>query len=200
MLPLPGLQVQLRDEAGPLFCFDFGWGAFKQSLRPVQQLPLTDSETTYQHVRLHELKEEDSLSYFLSMMASIPATMAVILINSEDSYRLSDKFHTEDQSPPVPMLVVTQETGRELLRLVRENPREVEVKVVLPQSLPQSLPLRTHSSMSGMQSIYMYMYMYIIYMYIHVYTCIIYVHTCTYMYMYCMYMYVGVHVYTYIIH
>ena len=63
------------------------------------------------------------------MMASIPATMAVILINSEDSYRLSDKFHTEDQSPPVPMLVVTQETGRELLRLVQENPREVKIKI-----------------------------------------------------------------------
>ena len=34
-----------------------------------------------------------------------------------------------DQTPPVPVLVVTRETGRELLRLVTENPREVFVKV-----------------------------------------------------------------------
>ena len=43
--------------------------------------------------------------------------------------RLVEKFQSEEQSPPVPVLVVTKDTGRELLRLVRENPREVFVKV-----------------------------------------------------------------------
>ena len=44
-------------------------------------------------------------------------------------YRLAEKFQSEEQSPPVPVLVVTKDTGRELLRLVKENPRNVFVKV-----------------------------------------------------------------------
>ena len=132
--------------------FNYSFGPFRQSLRSINWVDITGTETTYPHVRLHELQEEDSLSYFLSMMASIPATMAVILINSEDSYRLSDKFHTEDQSPPVPMLVVTQETGRELLRLVRENPRQMEARVDLapgvnPQPTSPTPPSTPASSM-----------------------------------------------------
>ena len=126
--------------------FDFGWGTFKQSLRSVQRLPLTSTEATYPHVRLHQLREEDSLSYFLSMMASIPATIAVILINSEDSYALTSKFHSEEQTPPVPMLVVTKETGGKLMQIVDDNLRAVEVKISLPHSL--STP-RSRSSLSG---------------------------------------------------
>ena len=123
-----GLHLKVGSPGVELY-FEYGQGPFRQMVHSIPWTDLTTAETTYPHVRFHELKEEDSLSYFLSMMASIPATMAVILINSEDSYRLSDKFHTEAQSPPVPMLVVTQETGRELLRLVRENPREVKIKI-----------------------------------------------------------------------
>ena len=65
------------------------------------------------------------------MMASIPATMAVILINSENSYTLSSKFYSEEQTPPVPMLVVTKETGGKLLQLVEDNPRDMEAKIEL---------------------------------------------------------------------
>ena len=126
--------------------FDFGWGTFKQSLRSVQRLPLTSTEATYPHIRLHQLREDDSLSYFLSMMASIPATIAVILINSEDSYALTSKFHSEEQTPPVPMLVVTKETGGKLMQIVDDNLRAVEAKVSLPHSL--STP-RSRSSLSG---------------------------------------------------
>ena len=42
---------------------------------------------------------------------------------------MAEKFQSEGQSPPVPVLVVTSETGQELKRLVRENPREMYVKV-----------------------------------------------------------------------
>ena len=125
-----GLEIKLVGKSEPQsFSFDYGWGSFNQSLRPFQQLPLALHEATYQHFRLHELTQEDSLSFFMSMMASIPATMAIVLINSDNSYQLSEKFLSEEQSPPVPVLLVTQETGRELLRLVKENTREVEAKI-----------------------------------------------------------------------
>ena len=40
-----------------------------------------------------------------------------------------DKFKSEGPPPPVPVLVVTRETGRELIRLVETHPREVYMKV-----------------------------------------------------------------------
>ena len=125
-----GLHLKLTNQANPESrCFDYAWAACNQSARPLEWLGLTTSETTYQHIRLHELKKDDSLSYFMATLSSIPAARAMILVNSENSFRLSEKFDSEDQIPPVPVLVVTKETGRELLKLVEANPREVEVKV-----------------------------------------------------------------------
>ena len=135
------LQVRVNSEPEPQsHAFQFSLGKLHQTPPNLDWIALTTSETTFPHVRLHELKEEDSLSYFMATLSSIPAARAMILVNHGRNYELSEKFHTEDQSPPVPMLVVTQETGRELLRLVQENPREVEVKVgVTGSSSPGSL-------------------------------------------------------------
>ena len=127
-----GLKIRAKSQPDVQCCsFDYNFGPFKQSLRHLNWTSLTSTEATYPHIRLHQLREEDSLSYFLSMMASIPATMAVILINSENSYTLSSKFYSEEQTPPVPMLVVTKETGGKLLQLVEDNPRDMEAKIEL---------------------------------------------------------------------
>ena len=68
-------------------------------------------------------------------MLSLSVLIAVLAVPLHTVYiqscfhRLADKFKSEDQSPPVPVLVVTRETGRQLLRLVEQNPREVYMKV-----------------------------------------------------------------------
>ena len=63
------------------------------------------------------------------MMHSIPATIAVVLVNMEDSYQLLEKFESEGQSLPAPVLVVSAETGKKLLKMMEQNPREVEMRV-----------------------------------------------------------------------
>ena len=35
----------------------------------------------------------------------------------------------EGQSPPVPVVVVSRETGERLVQLIQENPRDVEARV-----------------------------------------------------------------------
>ena len=128
----PGLKVRLKLSSSPLqYDFDYMSAPFSLSLRMVNWVDLTANEATYPHIRLHELKEDDSLSSFMSMLASIPATLAVVLINTQDSYDLSKKFNSEEQGSPVPMLVVTKEAGQELLRLVQENTRAIEASVDL---------------------------------------------------------------------
>ena len=109
--------------------FDYSWAVFNQSARAMDWIGLTTSETTYRHIRLHQLKKDDSLSYFMATLSSIPASRGMILINSENSLLLSERLNSEELSAPVPVLVVTRETGAELLRLVGEHPRAVEVKV-----------------------------------------------------------------------
>ena len=106
---------------------------FSLSLRSVPWVDFTLGEATYPHVRLHQLKEEDSLSLFMSVLSSIPATLAVVLVNTRDNFDLAEKFARSDseQGCPVPMLVVTKEAGREMTRIVAENDRNVEATVEL---------------------------------------------------------------------
>ena len=125
---------------------DYSWATFNQSARPLDWIALTMTETTFQHVRLHQLTRDDSLSYFMATLSSIPAARGIILINTDNSHLLSAKKLNlggggggeggggeggggEERCSPVPVLVVTREIGAELLRLVAEYPRGVEVKV-----------------------------------------------------------------------
>ena len=127
---ISGLKVRLKSSASPQqYYFDYMSAPFSLLLRTVNWVDLTANEATYPHIRLHELKEDDSLSSSMSMLE--PATLAVVLINTQDSYDLSKKFNSEEQGSPVPMLVVTKEAGRELLRLVQENTRAIEASVDL---------------------------------------------------------------------
>ena len=159
-----GLRIQLANKKEPRSLqFDFGWGAFNQPPRPIDWIPLTLKEATFQHIRLHRLEEDNNLSDFISAMDSIPATMAVILINSEDSYTLPARFYSEEQTPPVPMLVVTKETGEKLMQLVEYNPRAVEAKVetsfqgrLTPVFSVQNTP---NQSTFVSNALYVYLYM-----------------------------------------
>ena len=76
----------------------------------------------------------------MSIMESIPATLAVVLVNFDDTFRLSEKFVSgEGESPPVPVILVTNETGSRLARLLEENPRDVKA-VVHTQSRETASP------------------------------------------------------------
>ena len=112
--------------------FDYVAAPFCASLRPVGWTDITTGEATYPHVRLYELtSKEDSLSFFMSTMASITATTAIVLVNARNDFKFSRKFRTEEQTPSVPVVMVTKETGAELLALARENFREVEAMLEL---------------------------------------------------------------------
>ena len=84
-----GLQIQLSNKSTlPPVSFDFTWAKFNQTPRAIDWRPLALQEVTYPHIRLHHLQERDGgLADFLSMMDSIPATMAVVLVNTENDYR-----------------------------------------------------------------------------------------------------------------
>ena len=154
---------------GQSYSYDYGWAAFNKSSvrRPLQKMPLTLYEATFQHIRLHKLTHNDSLKFFMSMMASVPVTLAIVLINFEDTYRLAEKFVSEEgegKMPSVPVILVTNETGSKLLQLLEEYPRDVEAVIHrrTPEASPSLLPHNKEMILpSPAAGIYMYMYMYI---------------------------------------
>ena len=146
-----GLKLRLSSSPSQEFSFDYVSAPFSLSLRSVQWVGLTANEVTYQHVRLHRLTPEDSLSFFISQLSSIPATMAVVLVNCGEGYELSERLCvSSEEGCPVPMVVVTRESGREMERLLDENEREVEVMVeVAAGSKSSGSPALSSPSPSG---------------------------------------------------
>ena len=122
--------------------FTYAWAPFNQSAHSLDWVALTTAETTYEHARLHRIQKDDSLSYFLATLSSIPAARAMVLVNYENTLEISsgEKFACDSrrgqrsEGVGVPVLVVTSETGAELARLVTEHPRGVEVRVELGSS------------------------------------------------------------------
>ena len=150
------MKLRLKSGEGEEFGFDYVSAPFSShSLRAVPWVDFTLGEATYPHIRLHQLTEEDSLSLFISVLASIPATLAVVLINTRDDHELRAKFAPRSDSAeqggcPVPMLVVTSETGREMMRILSENERNVEGTVELgAESKSQFSPALSSPSPRG---------------------------------------------------
>lgn len=86
-----GLQVRLSDKNSHQkprkTSFDFVWAPSHQHPRAVAWQPLALHETTFPHLRLHRLTENDDLGDFLALMSSIPATLALVLVNPASHYR-----------------------------------------------------------------------------------------------------------------
>ena len=155
------MKIRLKSEAtSSCRGFDYVAAPFSVSLRSVSWADLTTSEATYPHIRLYELRpgDDESLAFFMSTMASVTATMAIVLVNSENDFTFSRKLHSEEQGPPVPVVMVTKETGTELLKLSRENFREVEAMVELsPDKKAQSISSpSTPSSWAGTINVHVY--------------------------------------------
>ena len=151
--PPTELYVRVKVKEGEEYerhTFQFSLGDLSQTLPSINWVTLTSSETTFPHVCIYTLKDEDNLSSFLAKLSSIPAAKAMILVNPKSSYKLSMKFGTPSQKTlPIPVLVVTRETGSELLKLVEEHPQAVEMRVGVSEhvsSRPQILELEKKES------------------------------------------------------
>ena len=55
--------------------------------------------------------------------------MAIVLINTEESYDLDAKFATDERELPVPVVLVKKKTGQALLKQVERYERDVEASI-----------------------------------------------------------------------
>ena len=69
------------------------------------------------------------MGFFLSTVGSMPSTKALLLVNTNNTLALDKKFYPA-KDVLLPTLVVTKSVGAVLSRLIDENLRSVEVKII----------------------------------------------------------------------
>ena len=109
---------------------DCEW-AFSDVIEEIDWLPLATSQVTFPNILLHELKEEESLEFFITTVQSMPSTKGLLLINTNNSFDIDEKLYHGSEKPSVPTLVVGRDIGIALHNLVDKNPRSVEAMVQL---------------------------------------------------------------------
>ena len=72
---------------GAVVDYEYVPGPYRQEIGEIDWICVTASEATFPHIRIHDLKMEDSLSFFMSTMASTPAALAVVFVNTDDHFR-----------------------------------------------------------------------------------------------------------------
>ena len=108
------------------------WPPFSDSRPHISYTSMTAHEVTFAHIRLYELSLEDSLSSFLSFLeslSSIPSTIAIVLINTEESYDLEERFNAYRGETPVPIVVVKRKAGLGLKTQLERHPRKVDARI-----------------------------------------------------------------------
>ena len=131
-----GLQVRSKGEE-TMQSFENLWLPVAQTPCPLNWTPLTKHEVTYSHIRCHWLQEGENvhipLNYLLASLDSCASTMALLIINTKNSYNIEASLPPESEMSNFPILIVTSETGKALGSLLDAG--EVEAKIELPASL-----------------------------------------------------------------
>ena len=125
-------------------------------------------------------------TFLLSFLANV-SCLIHMSVSFSKIYRLSEKLASSLQTPPVPVVVVTRETGRELARLLEEHPRELEARIetALKGPLSPSVSSTTSPSRSELPGLWKET-LSLLWVLVVVYTCLLCssIILCTYTYVY----------------
>ena len=129
LLCTAGLKLRLQKQTAPLQSFSYALFPTMEKSSPVGwQYLVTEQEET-ENIRLHSLQEGDKLPQLLDDFKQSYAK-AVILINLEDSYEVSEELVSSVTTPPLPLLIVKKTDGEEILRCIeRHDGESIHAKV-----------------------------------------------------------------------
>ena len=127
----PTLMVRNNSKSTPEESHSCAWAPFNEKTHEIDWLPLVTYQVTFENMTIHQLKEEDSMDFFMSTLYSIPSIKAVLLINTENNLHIDKKFCPKSEKTPVPTLVLARDVGIALRDLADINPRNIDVKVAI---------------------------------------------------------------------
>ncbi len=123
-----GLMIKVTDEDEPRL-LAYSWAdTVSPAPQSIDWLPVSLQEEECDHIRCHQLQHE-SLPVFMAALDSSTSIKAVIVINTENSYRVDTKHLPEEGKRSVPVLIVTAETGRKILDTIGKHKGKVSAKV-----------------------------------------------------------------------
>ena len=59
----------------------------------------------------------------------MPATKALVLVNTTDSLKLDQTYFTEGHTPSVPTVVIGKSNGEKILEYLRQYGRELQIRI-----------------------------------------------------------------------
>ena len=127
-----GLVIVVRNSInGTEKSYSCAWAPFNDTSQEVDWLTLTTSQVTFPNMMVHQLKETECIDFFMSTVHSMPSTKAILLINTDNSFDIDEKFFPKNERLSQPTIVVSRDVGIALRDLANTNPRSIEVKLKL---------------------------------------------------------------------
>ena len=124
----------------------YAWAPISQARCSFAWTPLSKHEVAYQHIRCHQLQVGENVNLtLLPNLNSCAGIVALLLINTDNTYNIEANFPSRDGISSFPILIVTSETGKAISSILDSG--EVEAKIDLPaiHAEPEKAPKEEES-------------------------------------------------------
>lgn len=137
-IDVSGLQLRVKGHDQPFLTFDYALSPLTENLAPVDWKILVTEDVQSQNIRCHDLQAGEKLPSLVTQYQQAYA-MAVILLNSEESYSLDPAFLEGGERSSYPVLVLKHSDGMRLLHaLDRYEGQDVLARVDVVESTVDS--------------------------------------------------------------
>ncbi len=124
-------MIKVKDERKPQL-YTYSWAHINASPTPqaIDWLPVSLQEETTDHIRCHHLQRESvDVPLLMATLGSSSSIKAVIVINSENSYRVDPKYFPEEEKWLVPVFIVTSTTGKMIMDTISKQEEDILASV-----------------------------------------------------------------------
>ena len=113
----------------PVQFFTYQWSPVTDRPQEMDWITLTEQTNFPEgHIFVHQLTRRSDLQFIAATLDSGSAA-GLLLINSKESYTVGDRVFPQGEGWTVPIMVVTQETGKKIRSVLSSHSCGVEARV-----------------------------------------------------------------------
>ena len=133
-----GFQIRVKDVLS--YSFDFTWSPVTEVPQMIDWVDIRKDESTSPHIRCYWLddeKEEEVPTLMAIVLES--STVALLLVNTKDSFEIESKFLPPNEKCVFPVAVVTHKIGQTLKGVLDRYENEVQARLEI-ESVTKDIP------------------------------------------------------------
>ena len=126
-----GLQIRSVDQQqGAAQSFTYKWSRVTDCAQPMDWIAITERDDYLEeHIRLYQLSRNSDLQLLMVTLDTSPAA-GLLLVNNKNTYDIDGKFFPPGEIGwPVPVMVVTSDTGKNIKALLEDLKGRAEARV-----------------------------------------------------------------------